>query len=125
MINYISYDDDGNIIKTGKCKKSSIHLQGENVIEGIADDTKHMIIDGKVVDREQDNSDVIDYLRVNRNLLLSDTDWTQLPDAPLTKIKKAQYKAYRKALRDLPSIYDTINNIDEVIFPRFDDFQEE
>ncbi len=125
MINYIAYDDDGNIIKTGKCKKASIHLQGENVVEGVADDTKHMIKDGQVVDKEQDNSDAIDYLRINRNLLLSDTDWTQIPDAPLSKTKKAQYKAYRKALRDLPSIYGTINNISEVIFPRLDDFQEE
>ena len=128
MINFIVYDEDGVIVKTGTCNKSQINLQakgGQSVIEGVADDTKHMIIDGQVADKEQDNSDVIDYLRVNRNLLLSDTDWTQLPDAPLTKIKKDQYKAYRKALRDLPSIYDTINNIDEVIFPRLDDFQEE
>lgn len=125
MINFIVYDEDGIIAKTGTCNKSQMHLQaksGQYVIEGVADDAKHMIVDGQVVDKEQGDSDVINHLRVNRNLLLSDTDWTQLPDAPLTQTKKAQYKAYRKALRDLPSIYGTINNINEVIFPRLDDF---
>ena len=39
--------------------------------------------------------------REYRNQLLSSTDWTQLPDAPLTDAQKAAYGAYRQALRDL------------------------
>jgi hypothetical protein len=41
--------------------------------------------------------------REYRNQLLSSTDWTQLPDAPLTDEQKAAYGAYRQALRDLPN----------------------
>jgi hypothetical protein len=38
-------------------------------------------------------------LRQRRNVLLTETDWTQLPDVPAT-IREA-YMAYRQALRDI------------------------
>ena len=41
-------------------------------------------------------------IRNERNLRLSYTDWTQLPDAPLTAEQKAAYAEYRQALRDIP-----------------------
>lgn len=41
-------------------------------------------------------------LRAKRNALLTECDWTQVADAPLTDEKKAAWLAYRKALRDLP-----------------------
>jgi len=41
--------------------------------------------------------------REYRNQLLSSTDWTQLPDAPLSDEQKSAYGAYRQALRDLPN----------------------
>lgn len=39
-------------------------------------------------------------IRSQRNKLLRDTDWSQLPDVP--DELKAGYQAYRQALRDLP-----------------------
>ncbi|HGM5043084.1 TPA: tail fiber assembly protein [Stenotrophomonas maltophilia] len=39
-----------------------------------------------------------------RRLALRATDWTQMPDAPLTAQEKAAYQVYRQALRDLPSV---------------------
>ncbi len=39
----------------------------------------------------------------SRKMLLFDSDWTQLPDSPLTDSKKAEWATYRQALRDLPS----------------------
>ena len=41
-------------------------------------------------------------IRNERNLRLTYTDWTQLPDAPLTAEQKAAYAEYRKYLRDYP-----------------------
>ena len=35
--------------------------------------------------------------------LLRRTDWTQLPDSPLTDSKKTEWRTYRQALRDLPT----------------------
>ena len=34
---------------------------------------------------------------------LRDSDWTQLPDAPLTQGKKDEWVAYRQQLRDIPN----------------------
>lgn len=42
-------------------------------------------------------------LRNRRNFILSNTDWTQLPDAPLTSAKKTAWTSYRQELRDLPA----------------------
>lgn len=41
-------------------------------------------------------------IRNERNMRLSYTDWTQLPDSPLTAEQKAAYAEYRQALRDVP-----------------------
>ena len=49
-------------------------------------------------------------LRSERNALLSYSDWTQLPDAPLSNEKKQEWVNYRQQLRDLPDTVD-INNI--------------
>ena len=35
-----------------------------------------------------------------RNSRLTATDWTQMPDSPLTTAKKAEWSVYRQALRD-------------------------
>lgn len=41
-------------------------------------------------------------IRAKRNALLSESDWTQLADAP---VDAAAWATYRKALRDLPSTF--------------------
>ena len=43
------------------------------------------------------------WMRTDRNMMLSDTDWTQMPDVPITTEKKAEWGLYRQALRDLPA----------------------
>ena len=45
---------------------------------------------------------VAEEVRQQRNTLLSETDWTQLNDAPLTDEEKEKYRTYRQALRDIP-----------------------
>lgn len=40
-------------------------------------------------------------VRRMRNDKLTATDWTQLPDSPLTTEKKAEWAVYRQALRDI------------------------
>lgn len=37
-----------------------------------------------------------------RNFLLAISDWTQLPDVPLTAEKKSEWATYRQQLRDVP-----------------------
>jgi hypothetical protein len=40
-------------------------------------------------------------VRSARDRLIAASDWTQLPDAPLTTTQKAAWKTYRQALRDV------------------------
>ena len=42
-------------------------------------------------------------LRADRASALSQCDWTQMPDAPLTSEQKQAWLEYRQALRDLPT----------------------
>jgi hypothetical protein len=49
--------------------------------------------------------------RAIRNKILTNCDWTQLVDSPLTVPKKAAWATYRQVLRDLPTTYPTYGNV--------------
>lgn len=57
-------------------------------------------------------------IRFERNRKLALSDWSQLPDAPITQEKRTLYTIYRQALRDVPSqlgfpwdiVWPTLNN---------------
>ena len=49
-------------------------------------------------------------IKEQRSRLLSSSDWTQLPDSPLSLEKKTEWAVYRQALRDITTLSD-INNI--------------
>lgn len=53
-------------------------------------------------------------VRNKRDYLMSQTDWTQIPDAPLTADKKQAYSNYRQSLRDIPQTY---SDPDDVVWP--------
>jgi hypothetical protein len=40
-------------------------------------------------------------IREKRNRLLLESDWTQLPDSPLSEEKRLEWKTYRQELRDI------------------------
>ena len=56
--------------------------------------------------------------RLDRNILLKDTDWALASDSPLTDEQKTEVTTYRQALRDLPA-QDGFPNI---AFPTKPDF---
>lgn len=51
-------------------------------------------------------------VRKVRNNLLSECDWTQVSDAPLSNENKENWKQYRKDLRDIPDTYSTVESIE-------------
>lgn len=55
-----------------------------------------------------------DAVRVERAHLLRDSDWTQMPDSPLTAEGQQAWAVYRQALRDIPQDYATP---DDVVWP--------
>jgi hypothetical protein len=50
-------------------------------------------------------------LRNQRNILLTQSDWTQLPDAALTDKEKESWSKYRQALRDLPTQFTDLTKL--------------
>lgn len=43
----------------------------------------------------------LDLVRTRRNEMLVSSDWTQLPDSPLSEEEREQWRVYRQALRDI------------------------
>ncbi|HDY7868876.1 TPA: phage tail assembly chaperone [Vibrio vulnificus] len=55
-----------------------------------------------------------DDIRLQRNIKIKETDWTQMPDAPLDDVTKAKFTDYRQALRDIPQ---NNSDPDDVVWP--------
>lgn len=109
MKNYIIYNSDGDILRVGICSNDNdFSLQageGEFILEGTANDVTQKIVDGQIVNKTQsvDTSALASEVREERKIILDWCDWTQSPDSPLSDSKKAEWAAFRQALRDLPS----------------------
>lgn len=57
--------------------------------------------------REYFRNNVLDWgkVRMIRNFLLNDSDWTQLVDSSISREEKKQWKLYRTKLRDITNLY--------------------
>lgn len=53
-------------------------------------------------------------IRAERDRRIAATDYTQMPDAPLTAEQRQAFAAYRQALRDIPQDH---NSPDAVVWP--------
>ena len=52
--------------------------------------------------QEQLDAKELSIARSKRNNLLKESDWTQLPNNPLTAEKQEEWNVYRQKLRDIP-----------------------
>lgn len=59
---------------------------------------------------EEKAEKALERLRRERDQLLRDTDWTQLPDSPVNASEKKLYRKYREFLRNLPSNTKVVGN---------------
>jgi hypothetical protein len=65
-------------------------------------------------DLEMEAADLnFDGIRGQRDGLLLACDWTDLPNAPLTAEKVAEWATYRQELRDYPSQSDKVSTMPE------------
>lgn len=120
MKNYIVYSDNGQILKTGQCQDNDFDLQGLNVIEGIANDATQYIKNNQIINMpsKQDGAAYFDYdikqwvldystqeniVKLQRDKLLYESDWTQIPNGPLTIEQQESWAVYRQQLRDITS----------------------
>ena len=74
------------------------------------------IVEGRLA-RTETSTSVVSSMRNLRNSILVSTDWTQLPDSPLSPSKKAEWATYRQSLRDIPSNYPSATSLDDVNWP--------
>ena len=56
-------------------------------------------------------------VRVFRNSLLKDSDWTQNADNGLSAEKKIEWQTYRQELRNLPSSISSKQDITDLVYP--------
>ena len=56
-------------------------------------------------------------IRKERDQRLYASDWTQIPDAPLTAEQKAAWATYRQELRDVPANNTNITDLSQVVWP--------
>lgn len=54
-------------------------------------------------------------LRAKRNALIASSDWTVLPDSPVSN--KTAWLEYRQDLRDITEGVDTVAKVNAVVFP--------
>tara|TARA_B100000035_G_scaffold167405_1_gene142817 strand:+ start:14321 stop:14605 length:285 start_codon:yes stop_codon:yes gene_type:complete len=62
--------------------------------------------------------DRLQQAKIERNILLQESDWALVSDSPLTDEQKTEATTYRQALRDLPAQEDFPN----IAFPTKPDF---
>lgn len=96
---YFSGDDDTLALNLG---------EGISYLVGEYSSLEYKIVNGAAVEKTPDEKlppidDVWAELRLNRDILLQETDWTQAVDSPLTSEEKTAWATYRQSLRDVPS----------------------
>lgn len=82
-------------------------------ISSMNEEGKMLVVeDGEFVLKPRQNTISWEMIKQKRNKLLSQSDYTQMPDWPGDKVLWAEY---RQALRDIPS---TFSNPNEVVWPK-------
>ena len=96
---WVIKDADGNVLNEfeGVANQDFVGQDFNGVIVASVEQTEDVTVaDTNVPSNEE-------LLRAERNRILTGTDWTQMPDSPLSDAKKAEWRTYRQALRDLPA----------------------
>lgn len=89
-------------------------------IEILSDSSKvAKVEDGKVVIKRRVITIPWSAVRAKRDRLLSETDYTQMPD--YVHEHKEAYRLYRQALRDLPQKYAN-RDPKEIVWPKLEDY---
>ena len=101
-------DDIGNaeeiLGEDGKSQDPKVYVQSHFV----GDDTAK---DKRILDAEWTR------IRRQRDRLLTESDWTQANDTPLTDANVAKWKTYRTSLRDLPSDQSSKTKYSDITWP--------
>lgn len=98
---------------TGPYPQPSYDLEFQR-LEWDEDKKEYIIIDLPRPSAEDLSSQRLAEIRVRRTMLLRDSDWTVLPDSPLSEQEKNLWINYRQQLRDLPSNIGDVMSYDDI-----------
>ena len=70
-----------------------------------------------VVDLANPTDLILDSVRVTRDKLLAESDWTHMPDVVFNAGIKAAWASYRQALRNVPANNSGVTSMDNVVWP--------
>lgn len=120
-MNYTIYSQaNGQILRIVQTNDIDSQIQtGESYIDGFIDDSAYYIENGAAIEipTKPDQYAVFDYTTKqwidNANLAIIDvlqkrqrllyaSDWTQIPNGPLTTTQQEAWATYRQQLRDIP-----------------------
>lgn len=95
--------------------KAQFALSDSVVVETVADNQCYKVVNDQIVVQTIEQANLNwNFIRFKRDSLLKDSDFSQLPDSPLTDEKKTEWALYRQQLRDIPEEYSTPA---EVVWP--------
>jgi hypothetical protein len=142
MIKVALVKDDGEVAYTVSPAVDSMYLDGGTYGGCTARHIAHTEIDADVIatwywkdgwQTREANTDAfmhwVDYawvfnyesfwniIKQDRDMRVLQSDWTQFPDSPLTTEKKAEWAAYRQALRDVPANNSEVTDLNDIIWP--------
>ena len=122
MKSFYAYMPDGEIVMVGECPDSAFHFQqfpGATISEGFAKiGQNYRNDDGQICDLPSspgigykfdysikqwvlDLNFLDNNARFTRSKLLNESDWTQIPNNPLTTEIQQEWALYRQQLRDI------------------------
>ena len=127
MKKYVSFLESGKIQSVGTCADDDLQHQAgypDSILEiNIEDNVSwntHYVRNGQVfaMPTKPDGEHAFNYetrawqqdaqkqgneIKILRNALLTASDWTQIPNSPLSTEKQAAWATYRQELRDIPA----------------------
>ena len=80
----------------------NVNRDGEELKDGVWT-AKWKVVDMTDDEKAEFDKNFIETERMERDIRLERSDWTQFTDSPLADSKKAEWKTYRQALRDMPT----------------------
>jgi hypothetical protein len=112
---YVKFAEDGfqsEMVLAEELPGDGWYPAGEEIIGKffkLVDDLPQVLTEEEFEERLSylQRKSTFDVARLRRNEALSASDWTQLPNSPLSDEKKAQWEAYREALRNYPALLES------------------
>lgn len=119
---YTGHIEQNIRISPKSCEKMVNTYEYLECMEGTLDDVNKYRVNVSVTPhtieiKPAPTINIPEYCRQWRKPHLKFTDWTQMPDSPLSDAQKTQWATYRQALRDMPSTNADCDCVEDIIYP--------